>query len=145
MTQRVRVGPRCATSVTMIHLLVILGVVKTLELVSQGYWWPQPCKLAKEFVKSCDTCARSKASHHRPYILLQPLAIPKRPWASLSMDFIIDLPLVGGYDSVVFMVHRFTKMAHFDSCAKTISGEETTDLFFTNVVRLHGLQFFSNF
>ena len=61
------------------------------------------------------------------------------------MDFITDLPFVGGYDSVFVMVDHFTKMAHFAPCAKTITGEETTDLFFKNVVRLHGLQFFSNF
>ena len=131
------------------------GVAKTLELISRGYWWPQPWKLVKEFVKSCNVCARSKASHHRPYGLLRPLPIPKRPWASLSMDFITDLPFVGGYDSVFVMVDRFTKMAHFAPCAKTITGEETTDLFFKNVVRLHGLpnditsdrgpQFVSNF
>ena len=56
------------------------------------------------------------------------------------MDFITDLPFVGGYDSVFVMVDRFTKMAHFAPCAKTITGEETVDLFFKNVVRLHGLQ-----
>ena len=53
------------------------------------------------------------------------------------------------------MVDRFTKMARFAPCAKTITGEETADLFFKNVVRLHGLpnditsdrgpQFVSNF
>ena len=32
------------------------------------------------------------------------------------------------------MVDRFTKMAHFAPCAKTITGEETADLFFKNVV-----------
>ena len=63
----------------------------------------------------------------------------KRPWASLPMDFITNLPLVGGYDSVFVMVVRITKMAHFVPCAKTITGEEKTDLFFKNVVRLHGL------
>ena len=83
------------------------------------------------------------------------LPIPKRPWASLSMDFITGLPLVGGYDSVFVMVYHFTKMAHFAPCAKTITGEETADLFFKNVVLLHGLldditsdrgpQFVSNF
>jgi hypothetical protein len=31
------------------------GVAQTLELVSRGYCWPQPSKLAKEFVKSYDT------------------------------------------------------------------------------------------
>jgi IS30 family transposase len=55
------------------------------------------------------------------------------------MDFIIDLPVISGYDSMFVMVDRFTKMAHFTSCAKTISGDEAADLFFENVVQLHGL------
>ena len=42
------------------------GVAKTLELISQGFWWPQPWKLVKEFIKTCDICVRSKAAHHRP-------------------------------------------------------------------------------
>ena len=55
------------------------------------------------------------------------------------MDFITDLPLVGGYDTVLVIVDRFSKMAHFVPCSKIISGEETVDLFLKNVVRLHGL------
>ena len=48
---------------------------------------------------------------------------------SISMDFIIDLPPIHGYEVVLVMVDRFTKMAHFAPCAKTISAEETTDVF----------------
>ena len=55
------------------------------------------------------------------------------------MDFITNLPLVHGYDAVLVMVDRFTKMAHFAPCAKTISVEKTTSLFLKNVVRLHGV------
>ena len=55
------------------------------------------------------------------------------------MDFITNLPLVHGYDAVLVMVDRFTKMAHFAPCAKTISVEETIDLFLKNVVWLHGV------
>ena len=115
------------------------GVTKTLELISRGYWWPQPWKFVKEFIKACDTCARSKVAHHKPYSLLHQLPIPNRPWASISMDFITDFPLVQGYDAVLVMVDWFTKMAHFPPCAKTISTEETTDLFLKNVVQLHGV------
>ena len=71
--------------------------------------------------------------------MLHPLPIPNRRWASISLDFITDLPLVHGYDAVLVMVDRFTKMAHFAPCAKTISAEETTNLFLKNVVRLHGV------
>ena len=68
----------------------------------------------KEFIKKCDVCACSKAAHHRPYGLLHPLPIPSRPWASLFMDFINDLPHVGCHDTVL--------VAHFVQCSKTISG-----------------------
>ena len=93
------------------------GVAKTLELITRGYWWPQPWKLVKEYIKSCEVCARSKAIHHRPYGLLQPLPCPRRPWASISMDLITDLSLVNSYDSVLVVVDRFTKMTHFTPCS----------------------------
>ena len=46
------------------------------------------------------------------------------------MDFITYLPPVGNYDSVLDMVNRFIKMAHFAPYAKAISGAETTYLFY---------------
>ena len=55
------------------------------------------------------------------------------------MDLIIDLPLVDNYDSVLVVVDRFTKMAHFIPCSKTIFGEGMAHLLLNNVVRLHGL------
>ena len=115
------------------------GVAKTLELVSQTYWWPQMWKLVKDFIKTCDICARSKTVHHRSYELLRPLPLPDWSWSSISMDFITDLPLSEGHDSILVVVDRFTKMAHFIPCSKAISGLETTNLILANVVRLHGL------
>ena len=120
----------CLFGFFMWNLVPFAIILALIQLISRGYWWPQPWKLVEEFIKSCDACARSNASHHRPYGLLQPLPIPKRPWASLSMDFIIELPFIGVYDSVFVMVDRFTKMAHFAPCAKTITGEEKTYFFF---------------
>ena len=38
------------------------GVAKTLVLLSQGFWWPQPWKLVKEFIKTCNICARRQSS-----------------------------------------------------------------------------------
>ena len=113
--------------------------MKTLELISRSFWWQQPWKLVKEFVRTCDTCARAKSTHHRPYGLLQPLPNPIRPWASISTDFITDLPETNGFNSILVVVDRFTKMAHFIPCVKAISGMETLNLLLTNIVRLHVL------
>ena len=110
-----------------------------MEFLYRGFWWPEPWKFLKAFIKTCDVYARSKEAHHGPYGLLHPLPIPSRPWASLSMDFITDLPRVGGYDTVLVIFNWFSKMAHFVPNSKAISGAETADLFLQNVVWLHGL------
>jgi hypothetical protein len=115
------------------------GYNKTLELISRDFWWPQMWKDVKEFVLSCDICSRSKNPRHRPYGLLQPLPVPRRPWSSVSMDFITDLPPSNSFDSIFVLVDRLTKMAHFVPCKKTSSSEDTARLFLDNVYRYHGL------
>jgi hypothetical protein len=115
------------------------GIRKTVELVMRDYWWPKLWEFIRDYVQSCDVCARSKPSRHKPYGLLMPLEAPKRPWESVSMDFITDLPKSNGCDSILVVVDRFTKMAHFIPCTKKISSEKTAQLFLQHVVRLHGL------
>jgi hypothetical protein len=71
------------------------------------------------------------------------------------MDFITDLPLANGKDSIFVVVDRLTKMAHFIPCTNTITREETTKLFLDNIYRIYrlpndiildrGIQFTSNF
>ena len=51
------------------------GINKTIELVSGDFWWPQMWKLVKEFVRTCNVCARTKAPRHHPYGLLHSLPI----------------------------------------------------------------------
>ena len=88
---------------------------------------------------SCDICSHSKNPQHQPYGLLQPLPIPKRPWSSVSMDFIVDLLPSNTFDNICVVVDRFSKMAHFVPCKKTIIGEDTAKLFIDNICRYHGL------
>jgi hypothetical protein len=96
-------------------------------------------KSIKDYVTTCDIYSRSKVPHHRPYGLLRPLSIPKKPWSSISMDFITNLSSSKTFDSVFVVVDRLTKMAHFMPCNKTIIGEETARLFMDNIYKYHGL------
>ncbi|KAH7427492.1 hypothetical protein KP509_10G046600 [Ceratopteris richardii] len=90
-------------------------------------------------IRTCDTCNRSKVPRHKPHGILQPLPIPERPWASLSMDFITDLPKSDKYDVILVIVDRFTKMAHFIPTTKAITCAATARLFLS-LCKLLGVQ-----
>jgi hypothetical protein len=80
-----------------------------------------------------------KMPRHQPYGLLRPLPIPNRPWQSISLDFITDLPVSNSFETILIVVDHFTKMTHFLLCTKDISSEGIADLLLREVFRHHGL------
>ena len=93
----------------------------------------------KRYVEGCDACQRNKNRTEQPAGKLMSNSIPEKPWTHISADFITKLPLAQGYDSILVVVDRLTKMVHFIPTTEKTSAEGLARLFRDNVWKLHGL------
>ena len=116
-----------------------LGGGKTHELLSRNFYWPKMEAWVQDFVSSCDVCQRVKAARHGRYGKLLPLESPYKPWTSISMDFITELPKSDGFTSIWVIVDRFTKMAHFIPLKPPATARDLARIFVREIWRLHGI------
>ena len=119
-------------------LLGHFGRDKTLSIVAEHFFWPHLRRDVEKFCARCIICLKAKSRSY-PHCLYIPLPIPDLPWVDISMDFVLRLPKIRNKDSIFVVVDRFSKMAHFIPCNKTSDTSQTADLFFKEVVKLHGI------
>lgn len=95
------------------YLTAHSGPEKLWEYLSSRYYWPRMKTDVLEFCSSCDVCQKTKPSNFRKYGRLLPHSIPTRPYESISMDLIVNLPWSEDCNAILVFVDRFTKHAQF--------------------------------
>ena len=115
------------------------GRTKTLQLIRRDFYWPRMSALVDRYVATCHSCSRYKKPRRKPHGLLQPLPLSERPWSSISMDFIEQLPVSRGFDAILVVVDRFSKMALFIPSTSTCTAVDLADLFMRNVFSKFGV------
>ena len=117
-----------------------LGYQKTLKKLQENFYWPDHTLDVRDFVLSCEVCQQEKSVHRLPAGLLEPLTLPEQKWADVSMDFIMGLPRSEeGYDGILTVVDRATKMVHLVAVNQTITAAKTAHVYWNSVGKLHGI------
>lgn len=92
------------------------------------------------YIKSCTNCAQAQTSRQLPtFRLLEPLPIPCRPWSHMTMDFITDLPSLGGFNKILVAIDRFFEACQLVPLLGLPTTMETTIALFHQVFRTYGL------
>ena len=111
----------------------------TKKRLASVLYWKGLTKDVRNYVRACVVCQRNKPDLAPPTGLLQPLPIPQAVWEDISMDFIEELPKSRGKDTVLVVVDRLSKYAHFLALSHPFSAATVAQLYFEHIFRLHGL------
>src|SRR5882724_486494 len=103
------------------------------------YYWPRLPIYVKDYCKLCLIFSHAKPVCHKPYGLLKQLSIPKKPWNSISMDFIEKLPPSSGYTLILVIVDCLSKQSLLIQTHDTITSPQLSQLFVPHVFSKHSV------
>ena len=115
------------------------GKNKLYDLLAREYWWPHISGDVNTFTRNCHGCIRNKTSRLRYQGALKPLPIPAQRWRNISVDFIGPLVPSNGYDTIMVVVDRLSKMRHIIGVHSQMTASELAKLFTKEVWKHHGL------
>ena len=111
---------------------------KTIDILKEHFYWPKMGGDVHKVISSCSICHKAESQFHQG--LYTRLPVPVQPWDDVSMDFIVALPRTQrGKNAIMVVVDRFSKMPHFIPCHKTDDATHIVELYFREVIRLHGV------
>jgi len=92
------------------------GITKTLALIKPYYWWPSMKNFVTKYVKGCATCQMTKVNTHLTKPPMFPITSEANalPFQTISLDFIVKLPVSDGKDTILTITdHDCSKAALF--------------------------------
>src|SRR5487761_1662692 len=118
------------------------GINKMHRSMLKQYWWPHCREFVPQSVKGCAVCQANKPITHRNNPPLNPITPQGEPlpFQTIAVDFIVKLPLSGGYDAIMTVAdHDCTKAVILVPCNETIDAEGVAKLYKDRVFPYAGL------
>ena len=111
----------------------------TKKRIASVLYWKGLSRDIRNYIRVCIVRQRNKPDLSSPVGLLQPLPIPNAIWEDISMDFVEGLLKSRGKDTILVVVDRLNKYAHFLNLAHPFFSAIVAQLYFEHIFELHGL------
>jgi hypothetical protein len=116
-----------------------LRVKKTVDVLAAHFFLPKMRREVERYVSRCTIYNKAKYRINL-HDLYMPFPVSSVPLEHISMNFVSGLPRTKRErDSIFVAVNYFSKMAHFIPYHKSDNASHVADLFFIEIVRLHGV------
>ena len=118
------------------------GRDNTLALISQHYWWPGMNAWVERYVVGCTQCQQSKihTTKKKTPLYCIPGDSLMRPFNTIALDLITQLPKANGYDAILTIVDQgCSRAAIFIPCQTTITREGIAMLYLKHLFPWFGV------
>jgi len=115
------------------------GFYRTFKRLSSFYWTSMAEDIAA-YLAHCPACLLNKPTHHKPYSKLSPIASPSKPFDTITIDLITDLPPCARdgssetFDMIMTVTDKFSKALRFIPGRKDWSAGSWAVSFYNDVV-----------
>ena len=102
-----------------------LGFSRCYKIISRSWYVRGLTKLLQAFIRHCPQCLALQIRRHAPYGLLQPIESPPVPFFTLTLDFVLALPLSKEkYNVIMSVTCKFSKRVTLIKGADTWLAEQ---------------------
>ena len=115
-----------------------LGYLKTLTELRREFFWPLMAKEVEHFIKTCDTCQRTKATTSAPTGKMMTPPLPRRPLQDLAIDFVGPLKASNHYDMFLTCTCRLSGFTQIIPVLQKDTAEKTATRFFNGWLSTFG-------
>ena len=115
------------------------GKYWTQEMVARNFWWPGVNEAVAAYIAGCHRCQLAKADRHSKMKGLVPMPTGLQPWEEIAMDFVGELPESEGFNAILVITDRFTKIQRYIPAKTSWTAEDVANVYITDIWRHYGL------
>jgi len=109
------------------------GRYRTQELILRNFVWDKYQEDVVRYVAGCAKCQKAKADRHSRQTKLVPMPTGERPLEEIAMAFVGELPESEGFNAILVITDRFTKIQHSILAKTTCTAEDVANIYITKI------------